>query len=137
MTICCPRTKFLLISNATCMWKTRNILTLSMLVYYNKASIFLSEKFLTYALPGLFSSLIKDLIVSEHILSSFWSCIISCCFLILLLPNIVSSKGLFRFRTSISRYVYLLLVSCLINIFSTAVTMPAVFVLRALANVLQ
>ena len=37
--------------------------------------------------------------------TSFWSFIVSCCFLILLLPNIVSSEELFRYGTSISGYV--------------------------------
>ena len=51
----------------------------------------------------MMSSLIKVLGVSLSITSSFWSFIVSCCFLILLLPNIASSEGLFRYATSISR----------------------------------
>ena len=50
--------------------------------------------------------------------TSFWSFIASCCALILLLPNIVSSKELFRHGTSISRYISLILVSFPIDIFS-------------------
>ena len=52
--------------------------------------------FLTYALPGLFSLLIKISSVSEQT-SSFWIFIVSCCSLILWLPNKVSSEGLFRY----------------------------------------
>ena len=55
-------------------------------------------------LPGLFSLLIKVLSVSS-ITSSIWSFIVSCCSLILLLPNVLSSEGLFRYGTCVfSRY---------------------------------
>ena len=49
----------------------------------------------------LLSSLIYVLSTSEH-RYSFWSFIVSCCSLILLLPNIASLEGLFRYGTSIS-----------------------------------
>ena len=57
----------------------------------------------------------------------------------LLLPNIVSSEELFRYDTSISRYVLLDIVlgSFLINIFSIDLALLALIVLRALANLLE
>ena len=51
----------------------------------------------------LFNSLIKVLSVFE-LDFLFWSLIVSFCSLILLLPNITSLEGLFRYGTSISRY---------------------------------
>ena len=100
----------------------RVFLTLSMLIYYNTSNF--SEKFLTDALPaGLFCSLsIKVLSVSEH---NFFILKFHC---IMLLLNFITSKyslfrqsgGLFRNATSISRYVWLVLGSFLINISSTS-----------------
>ena len=68
--------------------------------------------------------------------SSFRSFILSCCSLILLLPSIASSEGLIRYGTSNFGQVQLL-VSLLVNIFSTATPLPALIVLRTLANLLQ
>ena len=100
-----PRSEHLLVSSATLSCKTQNILTLSMLVHicYNTNIIQLfSRMFLTYALTaGLFQFINNQ----GFKWTSFWSFIVSCCFLILLLPNIVSSEELFRYGTSISRYV--------------------------------
>ena len=98
-----PHSEHLLVSSATLSCMTQNILTLSMLVYYNTNSFFLRSFSLMHWLPGLFSSLIKVLSVQLSITSSFWSFIVSCCSLILLLSNIASSEGLFRYATSISR----------------------------------
>ena len=52
---------------------------------------------------GLFCSVIKVLSFLG-ITSLFWSFIVSCCSLILLLPNIACFEGLFRYGTKISRY---------------------------------
>ena len=88
VTISCSRSERLLVSSATLSCKTWNILTLSMLVYFNENSFF-SEKFLIYAMRGLFSSLIK--VLSFMSITWFWSFIVSFCSLTLLLPNIASS----------------------------------------------
>ena len=84
-----PHSEHLLVSSATLSCMTQNILTLSMLVYYNTNSFFLRSFSLMHWLPGLFSSLIKVLSVQLSITSSFWSFIVSCWSLILLLPNAV------------------------------------------------
>ena len=89
--------------------------------------------------PGLFYSLIKVLSVFLSITSSFWSFIVPCCSLILLLPNIVSSEGLFRYGTSISDFQICLVLGSphkhfLFYCFSS---LPALIVLRALANLLE
>ena len=70
------------------------------------------------------------------IISSFWSFIVSFCSLILLLPNKVSSEGLFKYGASISRYAQLL-VSFLVKIFSTAPALPSLILLRTLVNLLD
>ena len=102
VTIYCSSLRTSLSSSATLLYKKQIILTTSMSVYIIQIAFFW-EEFLTYVVTaGLFSWLILK----------FWSFIVSCCSLILLLPNIVSSEGLFRYGTSISR--------CLINISSTA-----------------
>ena len=98
-----PRSEYLLVSNATLSCKTQNILTLSMLVSisYNTNS-FVLKRFLTFALTaGLFQ--FND--NQGFKWTSFWSFVVSYCSLILLLPNIVSSDGLFRYGASISRDV--------------------------------
>ena len=58
------------------------------------------------------------------------------CSLILLLPTIDSSEGLFRFGTSISKHAWFL-VSFAVNISSTSLALPALIVLRTLANLLE
>ena len=106
--------------------KTCNISNLSMLVYYNS---FFSEKSLTYALPGLFSSLtfIKVLNVFQHNFFIFKFSVSYCS----LTFKYSSSEGLFGiYGTIVSRYV-LFLVGFLINISSTALVLHALIVLRA------
>ena len=83
-----------------------NISTLSMLVYYMMQIALFSEKFLTYELPGLFSSLtvIMVLNVCGH---NFFILKFHCSMLLL---NFITSKYSFfrrinRNGTSISRYV--------------------------------
>ena len=73
------------LSRATLSCKTQNILTLSMLVYYNKNSFLCND--CCWCVPS--SSLISFIY----------------CSLISLLPNIVSSEELFRYGTSISTHV--------------------------------
>ena len=95
-----PHSEHLLVSSATLLYMmTQNILTLSMLVYYNTNSF---KKFLTYALTagGLFQ-FINNIGFKWN---SFWSFTVSSCSLILLLPNIVSSEEIFRHGTIISGY---------------------------------
>ena len=97
-----------------------------MLVYYNS---FFSEKYLTYALPGLFSSLtfIKVLNVFQH---NFFilKFIVSYCSLTF---KYSFSEGLFSiYGTIVSRYVQFL-VGFLINISSTALVLHALIVVRA------
>ena len=95
-----PRSERLLVSSATLLCKTQNISTLSMLVWYNTNIFFLRGFSLRYTYTAC-------LICSVHqsrfymfvgITFSFWSFIVSCCSLILLLPNVVSSEGLFRWK---------------------------------------
>ena len=136
-----PHSEHLLVSSATLSCMTQNILTLSMLVYYNTNSFFLRSFSLMHWLPGLFSSLIKVLSVQLSITSSFWSFIVSCCSLILLLSNIASSEGLFRYATSISRclaswqfphhHKHFLALAVYLAL------LPATIVLRSLANLLE
>ena len=68
--------------------------------------------------------------------SSFWSFILSCCSLILFLPSIASSGGLIRYGTSNFGQVQFL-VSLLVNISSTTTPLPALIVLRTLANLFE
>ena len=81
---------------------TQNILTLSMLVYYNTNSFFLSFSLMHLLLVCSSSLIIKVLSEIHFEVSLFYVAP-----LILILPNIVSSEGLFRFGTSISGYVSL------------------------------
>ena len=129
-----PRSEHLLVSSATLSSKTQNILTLSMLVYCNTKSFFLRSFSLMQWLLVCSGSLVIKVFSELHCFMSF---IVSCCSLILLLPNIISLEELFRYGTSISRYVWLVLGSLLINIFSTAPALPALIVLRALADLLE
>ena len=98
------RSELLFISSAISSCRIRNLSTFSMLVCYNAKKLF-SEKFFTHAYSGLFTSLIKVWKVFQFLMtSSFWSFIVWCSSLILLIPNITPSKELFRYATSISRY---------------------------------
>ena len=92
-----PHSEHLLVSSATLSCMTQNILTLSMLVYYNTNSFFLSFSLMHLLLVCSSSLIIKVLSNNQSFKwNSFWSFIVSCCSLILLLPNIVSSEELFR-----------------------------------------
>ena len=84
-----PCSELLLVNSVYLSCKIRNISTLSMLLCHSTDSLF-SEKYLTYAPAGVFSSLIKVLSVSEHnfLILKFR------CFMLLLL-NFVTSKYIF------------------------------------------
>ena len=97
-----PHSEHLLVSSATLSCMTQNILTLSMLVYYNTNSFFLSFSLMHLLLVCSSSLIIKVLSEIHFEVSLFYVAP-----LILILPNIVSSEGLFRFGTSISGYVLL------------------------------
>ena len=60
------RSEYLLVSSATLSCKTQNILTLSMLVYYNKNSFFLRDFSLTHLLLVCSSSLIIKVLSEIH-----------------------------------------------------------------------
>ena len=75
------RSEHLLVSSATLSCKTQSILALSILVYYN-TNCYFSKKFLFQFINN--QGFMKW--------TSFWSFIVSCCSLISLLPNIVSSE---------------------------------------------
>ena len=106
-----PCSGYLLVSGTTLSCKTQNTLILSMLVYYNKNSFLLRSFSLMHCLAGLFSPLIKAFkcLAKHNFFISKFHFFMLCCSLILLLPNIISSEGLFKYATSISRYVQLVL----------------------------
>ena len=81
--------------------KQCNILTLSMLVYYNRNRCFLRRFSLMHWLLLVCSIQFINNQRFKWVL--FWTFI--CCSLISLLPNIVSSEELYRHGTIISRYV--------------------------------
>ena len=99
-----PHSEHLLVSSATLLCKTQNILNLSMLVPISciMQTAFFWEVYHFYALTADLFQFINN---QGFKWTSFWIFIVSCCSLILLLPNIVSSEELFRYGTSISRYV--------------------------------
>ena len=110
-----------------------NVSTFSVLVCYNTNSFFLrSFSFMHWSVQFIRS---KFFYISVFV-SLLWGFIVSCSSLILLLPNIASLDGLFRYGSSISNYVQFL-VSFLVNIFSTALALPALIVLRTLVNLFQ
>ena len=99
-----PHSEHLLVSSATLSCMIQNILTLAMSVYYITNSAFLS--FSMHALRGITAVLFQFINNQGFKSNSFWSFIVSCCSLMLLLSNIVSSEELFRY-TSISGYTSL------------------------------
>ena len=111
-----------------------NFINVSILYNTNR---FFSEKFLTYVLPGLFSSLTVIIVLnaSEH---NFFILKFHC--FMLFLNFITSRYSLFRriirYGTNISRYAKFL-VSVLVNVSSTTLSLPVLIVLRALTNLLE
>ena len=139
-----PYSEHLLVSNATLLWlcalyfdfggggggwewgilKRQNSLSMTKVIcrwpLMQIAFFWEVSNLCTVRLTVLFNSLIKVLSVLS-VTCSFWSFIVPCFSLILLLPSIVSSERLFRYGTSISHFqIYLVLGSFLVNISSTA-----------------
>ena len=87
------------------MWSTFSIYMVQTFLKTLLWRFIVSRSELTYVYSGLFTSLIKVWKVFQFLMtSSFWSFIVWCSSLILLIPNITPSKELFRYATSISRY---------------------------------
>ena len=101
-----------------------------MLEYYNINRSFLRS----FSLTHWFVSLIKALSVFEH---NFFilKLIVSFFFLILSLPNIASSEGLFSYGTIFPNMPGSWSVSSSIS--SSALALPALIVLSTLANLLE